>query len=81
MLIVVLSILFLLGLLALTYHLALFALFWAPAVALGLLGMQGAQALGFDDPLAPLWGFLAGALLGRVLIGRLRARLLTAAWV
>ncbi len=42
MLIVVLLVLFLLGLLALAYHLALFALFWAPAVALGLLGMQGA---------------------------------------
>lgn len=77
MLIVVLSVLFLLGLLALAYHLALFALFWAPAVALGLVAMQGAQALGLDDPLAPLWGFLLGALLGRVLMGRLRAHFLS----
>jgi hypothetical protein len=71
MLIVVLSVMFLLGLLALAYHLALFALFWTPAVLLGLLAMQSVQALGLGDPLAPLWPFLGGAMVGRLVMGRL----------
>jgi hypothetical protein len=75
MVIMVLSVLFLLGLLALTYHLALFALFWTPAVVVGLAAMQVVQGLDLADPLAPLWAFLGGAMVGRLVMGGLMRRL------
>ena len=81
MIIVILSVLFVLGLLALSYHLALFALFWAPAIALGLVSMQGAQTLAVEDPFAPFWAFVGGAMIGRLLMGRLRARMLHGSWL